>query len=145
MQFRESDLTFVQRLLEEEGIYYFFKHEEAKHTLVLADSITAHEAATVTSRFCTRPKERRVAGSEEHFWAMKVRRALYPGRHTVLSGYDPTAMRLETASVRAGARRRIWSRRTRTSTTTIPAGFSIRGGAGRGDRARAGGSRGPYH
>jgi type VI secretion system secreted protein VgrG len=33
----------VQRLLEEEGIYYFFKHEEAKHTLVLADSITGHE------------------------------------------------------------------------------------------------------
>jgi len=32
VQYRESDLNFVQHLLEEEGIYYFFKHEEAKHT-----------------------------------------------------------------------------------------------------------------
>jgi uncharacterized protein involved in type VI secretion and phage assembly len=38
VQYRETDLNFIQRLLEEEGIYYFFKHEEGKHTLVLADS-----------------------------------------------------------------------------------------------------------
>jgi uncharacterized protein involved in type VI secretion and phage assembly len=59
VQYRESDLRFVQRLLEEEGIYYFFKHEETKHTLVLADSITGHETATATNRFSTRPKSGR--------------------------------------------------------------------------------------
>src|SRR6185503_2572938 len=35
---RESDLAFVSRLMEEEGIYYFFEHAENKHTLVLADT-----------------------------------------------------------------------------------------------------------
>jgi type VI secretion system secreted protein VgrG len=40
VQYRESDLNFVQRLLEEEGIFYFFKHEADKHTLVLADQNT---------------------------------------------------------------------------------------------------------
>jgi type VI secretion system secreted protein VgrG len=30
VQYRESDLNFVQRLLEEEGIYYFFKHEDGQ-------------------------------------------------------------------------------------------------------------------
>ena len=32
VQYRESDLHFVQRLLEEEGIYYFFRHDEEGHT-----------------------------------------------------------------------------------------------------------------
>lgn len=37
VQYRETDFDFVSRLLEEEGIYYFFEHEEGKHTLVLGD------------------------------------------------------------------------------------------------------------
>ena len=37
VQYRETDFNFVSRLMEEEGIFYFFKHEEGKHTLVLAD------------------------------------------------------------------------------------------------------------
>ncbi len=38
VQYRETDFNFVSRLLEEEGIYYFFEHEEKMHTLVLADA-----------------------------------------------------------------------------------------------------------
>jgi type VI secretion system secreted protein VgrG len=38
VQYRESHLDFVSRLLEEEGIFYYFKHTEDKHTLVLADA-----------------------------------------------------------------------------------------------------------
>ncbi|QJP08687.1 type VI secretion system tip protein TssI/VgrG [Pseudomonas multiresinivorans] len=38
VQYGESDFAFVSRLLEEEGIFWFFTHEEGKHTLVLADS-----------------------------------------------------------------------------------------------------------
>jgi type VI secretion system secreted protein VgrG len=37
VQYRETDFDFVSRLMEEEGIFYSFKHEEGKHTLVLAD------------------------------------------------------------------------------------------------------------
>ena len=42
VQYRESDFNFISRLLEQEGIYYYFKHENGKHTLVLADSQSAH-------------------------------------------------------------------------------------------------------
>ncbi|TLP73589.1 type VI secretion system tip protein VgrG [Pseudomonas nitroreducens] len=38
VQYAESDFAFVSRLLEEEGIFWFFIHDEGKHTLVLADS-----------------------------------------------------------------------------------------------------------
>ncbi len=36
-QYRESSFDFISRLLEAEGIFYFFKHEKGKHTLVLGD------------------------------------------------------------------------------------------------------------
>ena len=42
VQYRESSFNFVSRLMEQCGIFYFFKHEEGKHTLVLADSPTIH-------------------------------------------------------------------------------------------------------
>jgi type VI secretion system secreted protein VgrG len=43
VQYRESDFDFVCRLLEEEGIFYFFEHEKEKHTLVLGDSYSAYK------------------------------------------------------------------------------------------------------
>jgi type VI secretion system secreted protein VgrG len=38
VQYLETDLNFVQRLLEEEGIFYFFEHSSEKHTLIMADN-----------------------------------------------------------------------------------------------------------
>ena len=36
-QFNESDLTFVQRLMQEAGYFYFFEHTKSAHTLVVSD------------------------------------------------------------------------------------------------------------
>jgi type VI secretion system secreted protein VgrG len=38
VQYRETHLDFVSRLLEDEGIFYFFEHSADRHLLVLADS-----------------------------------------------------------------------------------------------------------
>jgi type VI secretion system secreted protein VgrG len=38
VQYRETTFNFISRLMEEEGIFYFFEHEQDKHTLVMADS-----------------------------------------------------------------------------------------------------------
>lgn len=38
VQYRETAFNFVSRLMEEEGIFYFFEHTEDKHTLILANS-----------------------------------------------------------------------------------------------------------
>lgn len=43
VQYRETDLAFLSRLAEEEGIFYFFRHTEDQHVLVLADAATIHE------------------------------------------------------------------------------------------------------
>jgi type VI secretion system secreted protein VgrG len=45
VQYMETDFDFVSRLMEEEGIYYFFRHEKDKDTLVLCDSVGAHSTA----------------------------------------------------------------------------------------------------
>jgi type VI secretion system secreted protein VgrG len=37
VQYRETDFNFVSRLMEQEGIYYYFKHSKDDHTLVLGD------------------------------------------------------------------------------------------------------------
>lgn len=41
VQYRETDFNFVSRLMEQNGIFYFFEHENGKHTMVIADSASA--------------------------------------------------------------------------------------------------------
>src|SRR5450759_279310 len=43
VQYRETACNFILRLLEQEGIFFFFRHEKGKHILVLADSPSAHQ------------------------------------------------------------------------------------------------------
>ena len=43
VQYRESDFQFFSRLMEEEGIYYFFRHSADKHELVLCNARSSHE------------------------------------------------------------------------------------------------------
>ncbi len=43
VQYRETDFNFVSRLLEEEGIFYFFEHDDGVHTLVLGNDLAAHK------------------------------------------------------------------------------------------------------
>jgi type VI secretion system secreted protein VgrG len=43
-QYRETDFAFISRLLEWEGIFYFFQHAEEGHLLVLGDGASVHEA-----------------------------------------------------------------------------------------------------
>lgn len=52
VRYDETAFDFVSRLMEEEGIFYFFSYADGAHTLVLADSISAYapcaNAATLT-------------------------------------------------------------------------------------------------
>ncbi|QSN64235.1 type VI secretion system Vgr family protein [Caballeronia sp. M1242] len=44
VQYRESDFNFVSRLLEDEGIYYWFQDKDGRESLVLTDTLAAHES-----------------------------------------------------------------------------------------------------
>jgi len=64
VQYRETDFNFVSRLMEQEGIYYYFKHENGKHTLVLADSIGAHEPFADYEEIRYQPSEGAISEGE---------------------------------------------------------------------------------
>src|SRR5204863_4788448 len=40
-QFKESHFNFISRLLEQDGLYYYFEHTESGHKLIIDDSLTA--------------------------------------------------------------------------------------------------------
>lgn len=48
VQHNESDFDFVSRLLEEEGIAYYFVHQESLHKLILVDQKNAYDTVTET-------------------------------------------------------------------------------------------------
>ncbi len=80
VQYRESDLNFISRMLEHEGIYYFFKHEDGKHVLVLADSATAHHPRPGYEHVPYYPPVEREMRQVEHLDTWIVSRQLRQGR-----------------------------------------------------------------
>ncbi|EKS0985027.1 type VI secretion system tip protein VgrG, partial [Escherichia coli] len=52
VQYGETDFAFIQRLMQEWGIYWWFEHSENSHTLVLADAINVHKACADSPLVC---------------------------------------------------------------------------------------------
>lgn len=64
VQYRETDLNFVSRLMEQSGIYYYFKHEDGKHNLVLADAMSNHVVVDGYAEIAYHEPEPQVVGKE---------------------------------------------------------------------------------
>lgn len=64
VQYRESDLDFVNRLLAEEGWFYFFEQRLDGHTLVIADGNDAMGLMAGAPGLRYRPRSGRVSGEE---------------------------------------------------------------------------------
>jgi type VI secretion system secreted protein VgrG len=55
VQYGESDFNFISRILQSEGIYYYFEYSKEKHCVVLADDIQAHHQADGNETIDYRP------------------------------------------------------------------------------------------
>ena len=55
-QYRETDFHFLSRLMEHEGIFYFFEHSDGSHTLVLGDTPQAFQTCPQQSSFNYAPE-----------------------------------------------------------------------------------------
>ncbi|MBX2880427.1 MAG: type VI secretion system tip protein VgrG [Granulosicoccus sp.] len=80
VQYRESDFDFISRLLEQEGIYYYFKHEDGKHTMVLCDNITAHQAVKGYENIPFFPGPPNPLPEMDYFDGWSFRKKVQPGR-----------------------------------------------------------------
>ncbi len=82
VQYEESDWDFVSRLLQQEGIFYFFEHAKDKHSIVLADDASAYQP-------CKEQKVKHSTGTlaEAHVHEWHGGLHITPGKFTH-KGYD---------------------------------------------------------
>jgi type VI secretion system secreted protein VgrG len=87
VQYGESDLNFVQRLMEDDGIFYHFTHAEDGHTLVISDANEALEPAEGSEKVPYEP-DSRVSFREGDFITQWVPKAqVRSGKYTA-TDYD---------------------------------------------------------
>jgi type VI secretion system secreted protein VgrG len=72
VQYNETDFNFVSRLMEQEGISYYFTHEKGEHTMVLIDALTAHDPVPGYEKITFSTVGDRIGGAiEEHEYISK--------------------------------------------------------------------------
>ncbi|MFS2068236.1 type VI secretion system Vgr family protein [Pseudomonas sp. CT11-2] len=86
VQYRETSFDFVSRLMEQEGIYYYFRHEQARHVLVLADAYGAHSTVADYDSVPFYPPDRQMR-ERDHFYDWQLAREVQPGS-LELNDYD---------------------------------------------------------
>ena len=77
VQYRESDMAFVCRLMEQHGISYYFEHSDGAHKLILADEASTFKTIDGSSRRFA-PGSRDFAGQKETFRSLIPRAAGSP-------------------------------------------------------------------
>jgi type VI secretion system secreted protein VgrG len=83
VQYRESDLAFASRLMEEEGIYYYFAHTEQGHQLIVANTPQSHRdlPANKDVTYMTITHEGSQTDDAIHEWSKT--QVLTPGKYTL--------------------------------------------------------------
>lgn len=84
-QYNETDFTFVSRLLEEEGIHYFFEHKSGEHTLILSDKSSSAKPCTPQKEFRVQQVSKGL--KDDVFHALQIQTSIHPGL-VMIRDYD---------------------------------------------------------
>jgi len=79
VQYRETDFNFGARLMEEEGIYFFFEHSDGDHKMIASDSPSDHPDLAGDNKLIYEEVEGGVR-DENRIWAWKKEQEIRPGK-----------------------------------------------------------------
>ena len=83
VQYRETDFNFLNRLMEQEGIYYYFEHENGRHILVLADSYSSHKKFPEYAQVPYYPPDLMENRERDHLYKWVIETEVRPGKYAV--------------------------------------------------------------
>jgi type VI secretion system secreted protein VgrG len=97
VQYRETDLNFVSRLMEQEGIYFFTKHTASTHEIHFADSYSAHDPVKGYEKIKFFPPDDHRGMHVDHVYHWDLSEGIEPGAyaHTDFDFEKPTASLLQ--------------------------------------------------
>lgn len=102
VQYRETDLNFVCRLMEQYGISYFFRHEDQKHTLVLANAASSYKPCPGAKAVRYHTTLGSFNYDEDVLTGMEIAKEVRPGKYT-LNDFDFEKPLVDLTSSTAGA------------------------------------------
>ncbi|WP_230413243.1 type VI secretion system Vgr family protein [Paraburkholderia antibiotica] len=108
VQYGETDFHFIQRLMEEWGIYWFFEHSDDKHRLVLCDHIGVHRKSSnpAYQTLAYQPQEGKT--DAEYISEFSMTETLSTG-HYVTSDFDFTRSRADMRAINQQPRDTSWN------------------------------------
>jgi len=83
VQYRESSLNFAKRLMEEDGICFWFEHSDDNHTLVIADDNADFVSVGSPADIPFQPPGSGTVG-EQHVWRYRSQEKVRPGKATLI-------------------------------------------------------------
>ena len=105
MQYRETDFSFISRLFEHEGIYYYFTHQDGRHVMVLVDDPGKHKTVDGYDSVPYLPAGGNPAvSSSEYLFEWVATKQVQPGSYAT-NDYDFTAPRNSLAATATVSRK----------------------------------------
>ena len=102
VQYRESDFNFLSRMMEQEGIAYYFSHAKGKHTLVMFDSVNGNDACPGCAALPVRYQQSGQAAAQECVSDFACTQRVQPGA-AVIQDYDFTRTQVDLRQTRSAA------------------------------------------
>jgi len=78
VQYRETDFNFISRLMEQEGIYFYFVHQDGKHILKMTDSISGHDPI-INPDVMFLPPTKNITSEHDYITSWSFSRDVQPG------------------------------------------------------------------
>ena len=85
VQYNETDLNFVQRLCEDEGIFFYFEHKDGEHKLILADNKEAYLQVEGYHDVPFYPRDDQSRRERDHLYEWRSGLDVRPGRFSQTS------------------------------------------------------------